>query len=652
MDDTAESVESVDFSDVEIDDEFWSPRIETNREVTLEYQYDQLEESGTLENFRRTRDGEEGGFQGMWFQDSDAYKWIEGASYVLAKHDDEELRSKVDEVIELVAGAQGEDGYLNTYFSLVEPDNRWSNLHMMHELYCAGHLIEAAVAHHRATGDDSLLDVATAFADHIDEVFGDEVEGVPGHEEIELALIRLYRVTDEERYLDRATYFVDLRGTDDDRLAWELTHPEDIGGSEYDDGALIPDGSDGAAKSVFLDDDGEYDGRYAQAHEPLRDQTTVEGHSVRAMYLFAAAADLALETGDDSLVEPLERLWENMTERRMYITGGIGPEHAHEGFTEDYDLRNDGYAETCAAVGSVFWNRRMFELTGEARYPDLVERTLYNGFLAGVSADGTKFFYENPLESDGDHHRKGWFTCACCPPNAARLLASLGDYLYARDDDGVYVNQYVGSTVTTSVGGAEVTLSQESSLPWEGAVELTVDASDEVAVRLRVPEWADGVDVRVNGDAVDEDAADEGSGYVELRREWDGDAVTLSLDQSVEAMVAHPNVGSDAGRVALTRGPLVYCAEDADNDRPVHQYTVDADADFGTDRADLTDAVGTDVVTLGGPADVPSLDGWEGELYRPVAETDTEETTLTAVPYFAWDNREPGAMRVWFHADR
>ena len=646
---TADAIESVDFPEVEIDDEFWSPRIETNRDVTIEYQYDQLEESGTLENFRRTRDGEQGGFSGMWFQDSDAYKWIEGASYVLATHDDPELESKVDEVIDLVADAQDEDGYLNTYFSLLEPDNRWSNLHMMHELYCAGHLIEAAVAHHRATGKDSLLDVAVRFADHIDETFGDEVEGVPGHEEIELALIRLYRVTGEERYLDRAKYFIDLRGTEDDRLAWELAHPDQIGGHEYDSGALIPDEAGGVAESVFVDDEtGEYDGRYAQAHEPLRDQETVEGHSVRAMYLFAAAADLAGETGDDSLLEPLERLWDNMTTKRMYITGGIGPERRHEGFTEDYDLRNDGYAETCAAVGSVFWNQRMFELTGEAKYADLIERTLYNGFLAGVSADGTRFFYENPLESGGDHHRKGWFTCACCPPNAARLLASLGDYLYARTDDALYVNQYVGSTVTTRVDGSDVTLSQASSLPWGGEVDVDVDAdaSTEFAVRLRVPEWAEGVTVEVNGDPVDADP----EGYVELDRTWDDDEVTLSFEQSVERMVAHPAVEADAGRVALTRGPLVYCAEDADNDRPVHQYALDADADLETRRND--DLAGG-VVAVDGPATVPSLSEWDDgrDLYLPVDRTGSEDARLTAVPYFAWDEREPGAMRVWLRAD-
>ena len=635
------TAETISFSDVEIDDDFWSPRLETNRKVAIEYQYEQLEESATLENFRRTRDEKQGGFSGMWFQDSDAYKWLEAASYVLAVRDDPALEEKVDEVIALVSDAQWDDGYLNTYFSLLEPENRWTNLHMMHELYCAGHLIEAAVAHYRATGKETLLSVATEFADHIDDVFGDEIDGAPGHEEIELALLRLYRVTGTDRYLDLAKYFVDLRGKDD-RLAWELAHPDEIGGYEFDDGALIPDGD---GDSVFLDDDGEYDGRYAQAHEPLREQETVEGHSVRAMYLFASAADLAMETGDSSLVRALERLWTNMTAKRMYVTGGIGPEHAHEGFTRDYDLRNDGYAETCAAIGSIFWNQRMFELTGESRYGDLIERTLYNGFLAGVSFDGTEFFYENPLESGGDHHRKGWFTCACCPPNVARLFASLGDYLYARSEESLYVNQYIGSTASTAVGGVDVDITQESSLPWEGDVRLEIDAAEsaEFAVRFRIPEWCDGVSVEVNGAPV---VAEHGE-YLELNRTWNDDEVSLTLSQSVERVVAHPAVESDAGKVALTRGPLVYCLEGVDNDRPLHQYELADDAPEIEHREDVLE--GTTV--LRGSAEVPDLAGWEGELYRPSGAVAYEDATFTAVPYFAWDNRDPGEMRVWLRSD-
>ncbi|WP_222912831.1 beta-L-arabinofuranosidase domain-containing protein [Natrinema sp. SYSU A 869] len=631
--------DTVTLADVEVDDEFWSPRRERNRKVTIEYQYEQLEESGTLENFRRVAAGESGGFQGMWFQDSDAYKWIEAASYVLAQRDDPELEENVDAVISLIADAQGADGYVNTYFSLVEPENRWTNLHMMHELYCAGHLIESAVAHYRATGKETLLDVAIDFADLVDDVFGDEIQGVPGHEEIELALVKLYRVTGTTRYLDLAKYFIDLRGTDD-RLAWEIDNPETLGGGEYEDGAIIPD-----ARSVFTHEDGTYDGRYAQAHEPLRDQETVDGHSVRAMYLFAAATDLAIETSESELIEAIERLWTNMTTKRMYVTGGIGPEEAHEGFTTNYDLRNDAYAETCAAIGSVYWNQRLFELTGEAKYADLIERTLYNGFLAGVSLDGTEFFYENPLESDGDHHRKGWFTCACCPPNAARLLASLGEYIYSQRESELYVNQYVSSTVTTTVGDATVKLSQDSSLPWSGGVAIDVDADGaSVPLRLRIPEWTESTTVTVNGEPLEASVPSEG--YLELEREWTDDRIELTVDQTVTQLEAHPDVAADAGRVALKRGPLVYCLEAVDNDRPLHQYEDPSSAVSTEYRPDLLEGA----TVIEGEASVPDREGWDDELYRPASETARERTEFTAVPYYAWDNRDPGSMRVWIRS--
>ncbi|SFR91244.1 hypothetical protein SAMN05216559_0898 [Halomicrobium zhouii] len=633
---------SVGVTDVEIDDQFWSPWVTRNREVTIEYQYDQLEESGSLENFRRARDGKEGGFQGMWFQDSDAYKWLEAASYELAKADDPDLRERVDEVIDLVAGAQEASGYVNTYFQLVEPELKWTNLNIMHELYCAGHLIEAAVAHYDATGEESLLDVAVDFADHVDDVFGDEIDGVPGHEGIELALVKLYHVTGEERYLDLARYFVDLRGHDD-RLEWELTNPDEIGGHSWDDGALIPTDDGG---SLFLGDEGEYVGTYAQAHAPVREQDTVEGHSVRAMYLYAGVTDLVAETGDEELFEAIERLWANMTTKRLYVTGGIGPEREHEGFTGDYDLRNeDAYAETCAAIGSIFWNQRLLELTGEAKYADLIERTLYNGFLAGVSMDGTRFFYENPLASSGDHHRKGWFTCACCPPNAARLFASLGQYVYSTNRGALTVQQYVGSTVETTVDGTAVELTQSSELPWVGEVTLTVESEGAVPVRLRVPSWATDVAVSVEGEEIDHGGGD---GYVELEGEWDGDRIHVTFEQTAELVRAHPAVEADAGRVAVERGPLVYCAEAVDNDRPLHQYAVRTDGDVDADhREDLLEGV----TVLETDASVPNLDGWDGSLYRPDDEVGTESARLTMVPYYAWDNRDPGEMQVWPRAE-
>jgi len=628
---------TVGVDEVAVDDAFWSPWIDRNRDVTVEYQYEQLEESGTLENFRRAADGKSGGFQGMWFQDTDAYKWIEAASYELAKADDPDLRERVDEVIDLVAGAQEASGYLDTYFQLVEPGNEWTNLNIMHELYCAGHLIEAAVAHFEATGDRSLLDVAVDFADHVDEVFGDEIDGVPGHEGIELALVRLFRVTGEERYLDRAQYFVDLRGHDD-RLAWELANSEEIGGASWDDGALVPAEGGG---SLFLDEDGEYVGTYAQAQAPVREQEAVEGHSVRAMYLYAGVADLVAERGDEELRAALDRLWANMTEKRTYVTGGIGSAHGHEGFTEDYDLPNESaYAETCAAVGSVFWTQRLFELEPDPAYADLIERTLYNGFLAGVGMDGEAFFYVNPLASDGDHHRSGWFTCACCPPNAARLFASLGQYCYSTTGDELYVTQYVGSNLSTTVDGTAVELDLESALPWDGEVAVDVDADGAVPVNLRIPEWAAEATVTVDG----EDVSHDGTGFVRVEREWDGQRVELTFEMEAELVAAHPAVEADAGRVAVRRGPLVYCAEAVDNERPLHDYALDDDATVRTaGEADALDGA----TVLEAEATVSDRDGWEGKLYRPVEDTEREETDLELVPYYAWDNRDPGAMAVW-----
>jgi len=620
---------------VAVTDGFWGERRATNRDVTIRHQYDQLEESGCLDNFRRAAGDADGEFEGMWFADTDAYKWLEAASDAQRSDPDPERAERIDAVIELIAAAQAPDGYLDTYFQIEAPDGRWSNLNMMHELYCAGHLIEAATAHHRATGERSLLDVAVGVADLLCDVFGpDGRDGAPGHEEVELALVDLYRVTETERYLDLAEHFVDVRGTEASRLRWEFEHLDEIAG---------PDDVKEGSTHVFLDD-GDYDGQYAQDHAPLREQAAVQGHAVRAMYLFSAAADLLLEgRGDDALADALDRLWTNMTERRLYVTGGIGPAHGHEGFTEDYDLPNESaYAETCAAVGSVFWTHRLAQLDRDARYADLIERTLYNGFLAGVSTDGTEFFYVNPLASDGDHHREGWFECACCPPNVARLLASLEAYLYLRDDDTLYVEQYVGSEAT--VDGATVT--QHSEFPWDETATFAFDAAASIDLALRVPSWAESVSVAVDGESVSTDRED---GYTVLQRDFAaGDTVTVEFGMAPTTVAAHPDVDADAGRLALQRGPLVYCLEDADNDRPVGHLRLPADGDV---RAESADALGG-VTTLVGDARAPKMDGWARSLYRDVEDCEMAVAEFTAVPYYAWDNREDGAMRVWVPAAR
>lgn len=621
---------------VTIDDPFWTPRLENNRERTLEYQYDQLAETDCLENFRRAAAGEEGGFQGMWFADSDLYKWIEAASYVLAGEDDPDLERQVEDCIGLVAAAQEEDGYLNTYFTLEEPERKWTNLNMMHELYCAGHLIEAAVAHYRATGSVELLEVATALVDHIDSVFGEGVEGAPGHQEIELALVKLARVTGETRYVDLAEYFVEQRGRG--RFEAEFETIERIAGYEA---GIATD-----AREVFFED-GDYDGSYAQAHAPFLKQEAVEGHSVRAMYFLAGVADLVAETENEAHLAHLEELWENMTRKRTYVTGGIGSSREGERFTEDYDLPNaTAYAETCAAIGSVFWNRRLFELTGEARYQDLIERTLYNAVLVGISLDGTEFFYDNRLESDGTHHREGWFECACCPPNVARLFASLERYLYATDDRTVYINQFVGSEFETTIGGTEVSLRQRTEYPWKGEVTVEVEAAEptDFTLAVRIPDWCPKASIAVDGEPV----GVEGTGYAEIDRKWSGGTVEISFDQPVRLLESHPEVEENAGRVALARGPLIYCLEGTDHDRPLSQYVLDSETEF---EAEYDPDLLGGVVALEADASAPDLGEWEGALYRE-APTERVREPITAVPYYAWDERAPGEMAVWLWSGR
>jgi len=642
----------VSVKDAAIDDSFWSPRIETVRETTLEFVYDRLVESGRLENFRVAAGEVDGEFRGRFYNDSDVYKWLEGACYFLATGEDPHLRERVDEVVELIAAAQEDDGYLNTYFQVVEPDMKWTNLHVLHELYCAGHLFEAAIAHHEATGEDTLIDVATAFADHVDDVFGpDGRDGVPGHEEIELALVKLYRVTGEDRYLDLARYFVDRRGAPDSRLKWEAFHPEEIAGEAYDHVVV----------------DGEYDGTYFQDHAPLRDQETVEGHAVRAMYLYTGAADVALETGDDELVDVLKGLWENMATKRMYVTGGIGSSHVGERFTGDYDLPNrTSYAETCAALGSILWNRRLLQLTGDARYGDLQARTLYNAFLAGLSLDGTTFFYANPHEMGAGGHslhdedpnrfagrRQGWFETACCPTNVPRLVGSLATHVYSADDSSLSVNHHIGSEATVDLDGTTVTVDQETAFPWDAETTLTVtpEAPSTFELALRVPSWCTDVSVTVEGESGNTEVVDATPGeFCRIEREWaPGDRVRFDAAFSVEFLRAHPAVEADAGRVAVQRGPVVYCLEGVDSPHPLHQVSLDPDREVGVEHdEDLFDGV----TTLDLAAVVPDESAWADDvLYQPDSRTNSERVTVRAVPYYAWANRGETEMRVWVDAE-
>ncbi|MDH7568643.1 MAG: glycoside hydrolase family 127 protein [Armatimonadota bacterium] len=613
------------FTQVRIDDRFWSPRLRVNREKTLAHQYQQCKETGRIDAFRLDwRPGREPVPHIFW--DSDVAKWVEAASYTLALHPDPHLENLLDEVVALIASAQQPDGYLNVHFTVVEPEKRWTNLRDWHELYCAGHLMEAAVAHYQATGKRTLLNALCRYADYIGTVFGTgpgQKRGYPGHEEIELALVKLFRVTGERRYLELSRYFVEERGRQphyfDQEARARGEDPARFHGRDY---------------------------RYNQSHLPVREQTEVVGHAVRAMYLYCAMADLAGELNDPTLLRACERLWESVTGRRMYVTGGIGSARANEGFTFDYDLPNESaYAETCAAIGLVFWAHRLLQLTADARYADVMERALYNGVLSGVSLDGERFFYVNPLASVGDHHRQPWFGCACCPPNVARLLASLGHYIYSRRDDDVAVHLYIQSSAQLTVGGGAATLTQSTEYPWEGRVCLAwrLERPARFAMLLRIPGWCREARLWVNGSAIPlKDVVERG--YARVAREWrDGDRVELDLPMRPERIYAHPAVRQNVGRVALQRGPLVYCLEEADHPVSVHRLLLPRNAPV---KARFDNSVLGGVVLLEGEGVALRENGWEGALYR-ATPPDASPCLLTAVPYFAWDNRAPGTMTVW-----
>jgi DUF1680 family protein len=621
----------VPFTHVHLQDVFWAPRIETNRQATIPAEYRMCEDTGRIAAFDLNwKEGDSNPPHIFW--DSDVAKWIEAASYSLATHPDAVLEGLLDRVIAKIAHAQQPDGYLNTHYTQVEPGKRWTNLRDYHELYCAGHLIEAAVAHFQATGKRTLLDTLCRYADLIGDTFGTadgKKRGYSGHEEIELALVKLYHVTGEKRYLALAQYFVDERGRqpyyfDQEALA-RHEDPANFWAHTY---------------------------AYMQAHVPVREQAEVTGHAVRAMYLYSAMADLANESGDADLLAACERLWDDLCLKRMYITGGIGPSASNEGFTTHYDLPDEAaYAETCAAVGLVFWNHRMLQFEGNGRYADVMERALYNGTISGISLDGRSFFYVNPLASKGGHHRKGWFDCACCPPNIARLIASVGEYVYSQGERDAWVHLYAEGEGQLQVGDRRVTLRQATRYPWDGAIRLSmaVDTPTAFALHLRIPGWCRKYHVAVNGTPVAQDVPVE-KGYLGIERAWtDGDTVQLDLEMPVVYMQANPNVQQMLGRVALQRGPVVYCLEGCDHpgtplDDIVLRGDVAADTLFAPEY--ISSLLGG-VVVLKGTGMQSAQPDWEGALYQQKA-AQPAPINLTAIPYYAWDNRAAGEMRVWF----
>jgi DUF1680 family protein len=627
-----------------VDSGFWFHRRQVNARTGIPQGPALLESAGNLENLRLAAGTGEGTYQGdLPFLDTDVYKWLEAASWQLAQRRnagpdaavdagvDAALEDEVDRLVELVAAAQQPDGYLNSWFQVVKNGERYRDLRWGHELYCAGHLIQAAVAHHRATGRRELLDVAVRFADHVDTVFGPgkAIEGYDAHPEVETALVELYRETGERRYLDLAGWFVDRPG--------HGTH----GGEPY-----------------------------CQDRVPVREATTVEGHAVRQLYLLAAVADLATETGDPELHAAGERLWQAMTATKTHITGGLGAHHDKEDFGDPYELPNErAYCETCAAIASVQWSWRMALLTGRARYSDLIERTLYNGFLAGVSLDGERWLYVNPLQVRDGHtdgggdqsaRRTKWFRCACCPPNVMRLLASLEHYLASTDGSGLQIHQYAGGRFAGTAHTEPVVVSAHTDYPWEGVTTLTVEETPDGrpwTLSLRVPGWCTRFTVTVAGQPVPDARAEDG--WLRLERVWaPGDEVVLDLALEPRLTAADPRVDAVRGCVAIERGPLVHCLEQADHPGGLDDLVLDPTRPLTVEqRPDLLGGVVT--VTAAGhrrarpagaadPAD-PAGDAWWP--YSPATPAPPasggEPVALTAIPYYAWANRADGSMRVW-----
>ncbi|NHN32689.1 glycoside hydrolase family 127 protein [Paenibacillus sp. S3N08] len=635
---------------VTINDLFWGKQQKLILENVIPFQWGALndaipdiEPSHAIENFRIAAGEKQGDYYGRVFQDSDLAKWLETVGYALTLQKDEALEQLADKAIELIGRAQQPDGYLNTYFTVSKPGQRWTNLRDDHELYCAGHMIEAAVSYYEATGKSRLLDIVIRFVEHISSVLGAEPgkkRGYPGHPEIELALMKLYRVTGDKRHLELCSYFVDERG--------QHPHFFDLEADERGDAVKLHRGR--------------YPYSYSQSHLPVREQLATDGHSVRAMYLYSGMADLAAELGDASLFNACRELWSNLIGARMYITGGIGSSEYGEAFTFDYDLPNDiAYAETCASIGLVFWAHRMLQCDTRNEYADVMERALYNGVMSGMSLDGKKYFYVNPLEiwpescelredrkrSRLKTTRQHWWGCACCPPNIARLVASLGDYIYSYNPTNRewFVHLYMGSKVVQLLDGQHVELSQTTNYPWDGNVDFSIsmEGQSEFTLALRLPGWCRSAQLWVNGEAM-EISESSVNGYVKLHRSWtNGDCVKLALDMPIEIIRAIPKLRAAAGKAALQRGPIVFCLEETDNGANLPDICLSSEPKLTAHYEEQT-LNGVSVIT--GAAFRSDPTSADGQLYS-TAPTKKVPVQIKAVPYFAWCNREPGEMQVW-----
>ena len=620
-------IDPVPFTSVKVTDNFWGQRLQASREVTIPLAFSKCEETGRYENFvKAAHPSDTYKVEGFSFDDTDVYKTIEGASYSLQTYPDKKLQKYIDSVLVIVAGAQEPDGYLYTARTMnpKHPHNwagkeRWVAVeNLSHEFYNLGHMIEGAVAHYQATGKRNFLDIAIKYADCVCREIGNgpqQKKYVPGHQIAEMALVKLYMVTGDKKYLDQAKFFLDTRG---------YTSRKDA---------------------------------YSQAHKPVVEQDEAVGHAVRAVYMYSGMADVAAITGDSSYIKAIDKIWDNIVSKKIYITGGIGAHHAGEAFGNNYELPNlSAYCETCAAIGNVYMNYRLFLLHGDAKYFDVLERTLYNGLISGVSLDGGSFFYPNPLSSNGKYSRKPWFGCACCPSNVSRFIPSLPGYVYAVKNDQVYVNLYLSNKAELKVDKKKILLEQETGYPWNGDIRLKItQGNQDFTMKLRIPGWVRGnvlpgdlysytdnqkpaYQVAVNGQTVESDVND---GYLSIARKWKkGDVVEVHFDMIPRIVKANPKVEADHGRVAVERGPIVYCAEWPDNRFNVHSILLNQHPQFKvTDKPELL--YGIRQITT----DAQALS------YDKAGKLVTKDVELTLIPYYAWAHRGEGDMEVWLPID-
>ncbi|MCK4663572.1 MAG: glycoside hydrolase family 127 protein [Bacteroidales bacterium] len=626
-------VKPVPFTNVQFTDNFWLPRLDTNRIITIPYDFKKCEETGRIDNFTIAGKLKKGSFVGIRYNDSDVYKVIEGASYSLSIYPDAELEKYLDNLIEKIAAAQEDDGYLYTCRT-INPDSlpphtgdtRWSQLKDSHELYNIGHMYEAAVAYYKATGKKSLLNVAIKSADLINKEFGpkeNQLHGVPGHQEIEIGLVKLYRVTGKEKYLNLAKYFLDQRGNSESRKLYVY----------------------GANNSNIV---------YTQDHKPVIQQFEAIGHAVRAVYMYSAMTDIAAITGDKDYKNAINKLWQNVVTKKIYITGGIGAKQAGEAFGDNYFLPNlSAYNETCAAVANMLWNQRLFLLNGDAKYIDVTERTLYNGFLSGISIHGDEFFYPNPLESDGSHKRKPWFNCSCCPTNVVRFLPSLPGYVYAHKKNELFINLFISNKAEINMNFGDIKVSQSTNYPWQGDVKININPEQKTnfTVSIRIPGWLNkplpgdlysfmtNIDnkliIKVNNEAVKYDIV---NAYAKINRNWEkDDIIELNFPMPVRKVIANNKVVENHGKFSLEKGPIVYCAEWADNEGKVRNLLLNKTDSLTVEfKDDLIDGVNI----LKGNAKALSISEKDNTIIK-------KEQNFTAIPYYAWAHRGSGEMIVW-----